>query len=58
MCLTGDPGVPSLITARSHIFVEIDHEIISLAILLPSPDSKRVVVRYKQKYVHEALVNR
>ena len=25
-CLTADPGVPSLITARSHTFMEIDHE--------------------------------
>ena len=28
-----------LIPARSHTFVEIDHEIISTVILLPSPDS-------------------
>ena len=28
-CLTADPGVASSIPARSHIFVEIDHEIIS-----------------------------
>ena len=41
---------------RSHTFVEIDHEIISTAILLPSPDSRRFVVRYKQNYVHEVLV--
>ena len=27
--LTADPGVASLILARSHNFVEIDHEIIS-----------------------------
>ena len=33
--LTADPGVASLILARSHTFVEIDHEIISTAILLP-----------------------
>ena len=32
MCLTADPGVASLIPARSHTFVEIDHEIISTAI--------------------------
>ena len=31
---------------------------ISMAILLPSADSRRVVVSYKQKYVHEVLVNR
>ena len=38
-CLTADPGVASLIPARSHTFMEIDHEIISTVILLPSPDS-------------------
>ena len=32
------------IPAQSHIFVEIDHEIISTDILLPSTDSRRVVV--------------
>ena len=37
-CLTADPGVPSLIPALSHTFVEIDHEIISKVILLPSPE--------------------
>ena len=56
-CLTADPGVASSILVRSHTFVEIDHEIISTAILLPSADSRRVVVSYKQKYVHEGLVN-
>ena len=40
---------------RSNTFVEIDHELISTAILLPSADSRRVVVSYKQKYVHEVL---
>ena len=38
-CLTADPGVASLIPARSHTLVEIDHEIISTVILLPSADS-------------------
>ena len=38
-CLTADPGVASWIPARSHTFVEIDHEIISTVILLPSADS-------------------
>ena len=33
------PGVTSLIPARSHTFVEIDHEIISTVILLPSAES-------------------
>ena len=37
-CLTADPGVASSIPVRSHTFVEIDHEIISTAILLPSAD--------------------
>ena len=38
--------------------MEIDHEIISTVILLPSAEScKRVVVSYMQKYVHEVLVN-
>ena len=38
-------------------FAEIDHEIISAAILLPSTDSRRVFVSYKRKYVHKVLVN-
>ena len=46
-CLTADPGVASLILAWSHTFMEIDHEIISTAILLHSADSRRVVVSYK-----------
>ena len=37
--LTSDPGVASSIPARSHTFVEIDHEIISTVILLPSAES-------------------
>ena len=56
-CLTADPRVASLIPARSHSFVETDHEIISTGILLPSADSRRVVVSYKLKYVHKVLVN-
>ena len=48
-CLTTDkgltvvPGVASLIPARSHTFLEIDHEIISKAILHPSTDSRRLL---------------
>ena len=57
MCLTADPGVANLIPAWSLNFLEIDHEIICTAILLSSPDSRRVVVNHKRKYVHEALVN-
>ena len=37
-CLTADPGVASSIPAWYHTFVEIDHEIISTVILLPSAD--------------------
>ena len=48
----------NLITARSHTFVEIDHEIILLSFSsLPLNHSRRVVVSYKRKYVHEVLVN-
>ena len=36
--LATDPGVVSLIPAWSYTFVEIDHEIISTVILLPSTD--------------------
>ena len=38
-CLTANPGVASSIPVRSHSFVEIDHEMISTVILLPSADS-------------------
>ena len=56
--LTADPGVARSIPALSHTFVEIDYEIISTVILLPSADhSRRIVVSYKQKYVHKVLVN-
>ena len=37
--LAADPGVASSILARSHTFVEIDHEIISNVILYPSAES-------------------
>ena len=37
--LIADPGVPSSIPSRSHTFVEIDHEIFSTVILLPSAES-------------------
>ena len=54
--VSADPGLASSISAQSHTFVEIDHEIISTAIFLPSADSRGFVVRYKRKYVHEVLV--
>ena len=57
MCMTAVPGVAGSISARSHTFVEIDHEIIFTIILLPSADSKRVVVSYEQTYLQELLVN-
>ena len=58
VCLIAYRGVARSIPARSHTFVEIDHEIISTVILLPSLNhSRRVVVSYKRKYVHEVLVN-
>ena len=38
VCLTADPGVVSSIPVRFHTFLEIDHEIISTVILLPSAD--------------------
>ena len=34
-CQTADPGVASSIPSRSHTSMEIDHEVISMAILLP-----------------------
>ena len=37
-CLTANPGVTSSILAWSHTIVEIDHEMISTVILLPSAD--------------------
>ena len=37
--LTADPGVVSLIPAWSHTFVEMNHEIIPMVILLPFAES-------------------
>ena len=54
MCLTADPGVASSIPAHSHNFMEIDHEIISSAIL---PPFKKVCCQLQAKYVHEVLVS-
>ena len=56
-CLTADQGVVSLIPAHHHTFVEFDHEMTSTVILLPSADSRRVVVSYKLRYLHKVLVN-
>ena len=57
-CLTADPGVVSSIPARSHTFVEIDHEIISTVILLSSADSFKKGCCQLQAKVHKLLVNR
>ena len=37
-CLTANPGVASSIPVQPTTFVEIDHEMISTVILLPSAD--------------------
>ena len=50
-CPTADPEIPGFVNsiqAWSRTFVEIDGEIFSTAILLPSADSRRVVVSYKR----------
>ena len=45
------------IPAQYHTFMKIEHEMISMAIFLPSTDLGRVVISNKQKYVHKVLVN-
>ena len=51
VCLTAVPGVASSISARSHTFLEIDHEIISTVILLPSAKSlKKGCCQLQVKY--------
>ena len=52
VCLTADPGVASSIPAWPHTIVEINNEIITMVILIPS---RRV--SYKRKYVHKVLFN-
>ena len=55
---TADPGAVSSIPVWSNTFVEIDHEIFfSMAILLPSADSRRVLVSYTRNYVNKVMVN-
>ena len=46
-CLTEDPRVENSMATLSHTFLEIDQEKISTFIVLPSADSRRVVVSYK-----------
>ena len=58
--LIADPGVTSSNLARSHNFVEIDREIISTVILLPSAESFKMgccQLQAKVQYVHVVLVN-
>ena len=58
-CLTANPGVASSIPVRSHTFVEIDHEMISTVILLPSADSfKKGCCQLQAKVCARILVNR
>ena len=56
--LTADPGVASSIPAQSHSFLEIDHEIISTVILLPSADSfKKGCCQLQVKVCAQITVN-
>ena len=55
--LTADPGVASSIVAQSHIFMEVDHEIISTAILLLPLIQEGLLSATCEKYVHEVQVN-
>ena len=50
MCQTADPGVTSSFPARFHTLVEIDYEMISTGTLLPSADSRRILISYMRKY--------
>ena len=56
-CLTADPGVASSIPSRPHTFVEIDYEIISMVILLPSAESFKKGCCQLQAKVNKVLVN-
>ena len=61
LCVNGGSVVVfahTLIPGQSHTLVDIDHAIISMAVLLPFSDSRRVVVSYKQNFVHKVLVKR
>ena len=56
--LTADPGVASSIPARSHTFLEIDNEIISMVNLLPSAESfKNGFCQLQVKVCAKVLVN-
>ena len=49
--MTADPGGASSIPAQSYTFVEIDHEIISTVIHLPSAESLKKGCRQLQAEV-------
>ena len=55
--LTADPGVASSIPALSNTFVEIDHEIISTFILLPSAESCKKGCQLQEKVYMYWLYN-
>ena len=55
--LIADPGAASSIPARSHTFVEIDYEIISMVILLPSAESFKDCFQLQAKVCARTLVN-
>ena len=56
--LTAKSSALSSSPDRPHTCVEIvDHGLIPMVCLLLSAESRRVVVIYKRKYVHEVLVN-
>ena len=59
-CMTADPDAAGSFPAfiLSILSRRFDHEIISTAIhVLPSTDSRRVVVSSKRNYVHEILAS-
>ena len=58
-CLTADPGIASSILARSHTFMEIDHENnFYTVILLPSAESfKKCCYQLQAKVCAKVLVN-
>ena len=56
--LTADPRVTSSIPAQSHTFVEIDNEIISTVIVLPSAESfKKGCCQLQEKVCARSMVN-
>ena len=56
-CLTTNPGLVSLIPARSHTFLEIDHEIFSMVILLLSAESfKKGCCQFQAKVCAQSTV--